>query len=153
MQKFTSSIKITSFDKKISELFIKKLKLIGGHKSYQNLFIPKGYKIIKKKNTILKSPHIFKKFRDQIEIQHYSNFIELMPATFSKELNSQPASKNLEKALQGITFRPLTLKSYVLEGNKNFWLFFFLSLKKYHGNTNPIKLDYRHTYTQIIFYM
>jgi len=73
MQKFTSSIKITSFDPKISVSFIKKLMLLGGY------IIPNGLKVIKKKNTILRSPHVFKKARDQIEIKHVSHFFKVKP--------------------------------------------------------------------------
>jgi ribosomal protein S10 len=77
MKRFVSSIKITSFDQKFSASFIKKLMLLGGQKPYRNLFIPKGSKVIKKKNTILRSPHIFKKARDQIEIKHISHFFKV----------------------------------------------------------------------------
>jgi ribosomal protein S10 len=80
-RKFTSSIKITSFDQKVSVSFIKKLMLLGGQKSYQCTFISKGSKVVNKKNTILRSPHIFKKARDQIEIQHISHFFRIRKKT------------------------------------------------------------------------
>jgi ribosomal protein S10 len=139
MQHFSSSIKITSFDKKISENFIRKLILLGGHKSYRKLLKAKGFKIIKKKNTILKSPHIFKKFRDQIEIQHVSNFFQL-----------QPKNRNFFKGSAMIMHNK---GNNVLFNAKPFWFFFILNFKKYNGNTNPIKLDCRHTYHQIVYFL
>jgi len=64
--------KITSFHKKYLQDFTKKLKLLCG-----NSLIKTGSKNIKKKNTILKSPHVNKKARDQIEIQHISHFFKI----------------------------------------------------------------------------
>jgi len=67
-----TKIKITSFDHKISESFIQKIKTFGAHKAYIG-HVQRQRK--KNKYTILRSPHIFKKARDQIEIQHCSAFL------------------------------------------------------------------------------
>jgi ribosomal protein S10 len=72
-----SAIKIVSFDDQLTKNFINKLKVIGVQKSYKNCLQYKGSLNKKKKNTILKSPHVFKKARDQIEIQHISDFFEI----------------------------------------------------------------------------
>lgn len=77
MIEIENSLKITAFHKKPINSFIKNLKILCDNKLYKNLLIYKGFNIIKKKNTILTSPHVHKKARDQIEIQNISYFFEV----------------------------------------------------------------------------
>ena len=62
------NLKVTSFDKQISARFLNKLEKLG--------YKPAGAQVIKKKSTILRSPHIFKKARDQIAVHHVSHFLD-----------------------------------------------------------------------------
>lgn len=107
-----STLKITSFHKNYIQNFVQKLKILCYKKYLKNFLIYKGSKTLQKKSTLLKSPHVYKKARDQVEVQHISHFFKI--------------------------------KSHF-----NF-LFFILSFKKY--NNTSISLDYKHSYSQNIYY-
>ena len=70
-----SQIKVTSFHKKPINDFLKHLKLFlkKNRISIENKDLITLKKKNKKKETILRSPHVNKKARDQIEIQHVTN--------------------------------------------------------------------------------
>ena len=70
-----SRIKITSFHKKPVNDFLKHLKLFlkKNRVSVENKDIITLNKTKIKKETILRSPHVNKKARDQIEIKHITN--------------------------------------------------------------------------------
>jgi hypothetical protein len=67
-----NQIKLTSFHESNILDFFNKLKIVCGKSALKHT----GTKIIKKKYTILKSPHVNKKARDQIEIKHISHFFK-----------------------------------------------------------------------------
>lgn len=67
-----NKIKLTSFHESYIQDFVRKLKIVYG----KTFLVYTGSKIIRKKNTILKSPHVNKKARDQIETQHISYFFK-----------------------------------------------------------------------------
>lgn len=77
MQKYNSSLKITGHNKQVINEFVKKLTILCTQRSFNGLIQVNGHTIIKKKNTILRSPHVHKKARDQIEIQHISYFFKI----------------------------------------------------------------------------
>jgi ribosomal protein S10 len=104
---YNSSLKITAFAKPIINKFIQNLKKFSEVKFF---FIKN--EIRRSKYTILKSPHVHKKARDQIEIQHVSSIIFLR--------------------------------------NTKSWRYFFNIFKKY--NKSPIKIDFKHKYTQKVFF-
>jgi len=76
MIKYKSSFKLTAYSLEQSIEFLKKVKLITkkikiGDKSLKILNLKKK----SNKNTILRSPHVNKKARDQIKIDHIFNLI------------------------------------------------------------------------------
>ena len=77
---FKSGIIIASFNIHEIQNFLKKCKIIGDINKKNLIF--KKLKIISKKNTILKSPHVNKKARDQIQIKSFFYFLK-----FNKTFN------------------------------------------------------------------
>ncbi len=69
-QKFSSSFKILSYYSKPNQVFFKNFKNFC--KKSRILTINPIFKQFQKKHTILRSPHVHKKARDQIEIRHMS---------------------------------------------------------------------------------
>ncbi len=68
-QKFRSSFKILSYHSKPNHLFLK--NFYNFCKKSRILSINPVLKHFQKKHTILRSPHVHKKARDQIEIRHH----------------------------------------------------------------------------------
>ncbi len=72
MPRYESSLKISSFNSKITRHFLNRFSLM---QLKNRLTVQlKGARSILKKNTILRSPHVNKKARDQIQVSHISRF-------------------------------------------------------------------------------
>ena len=75
MIKYFSSLKITDYSKSQSENFLNNLMVLSD-KDQINLNLKLKSAVIKsKKNTLLRSPHVNKKARDQIKVETFPKFI------------------------------------------------------------------------------
>jgi ribosomal protein S10 len=75
MIKYNSSLKITDYSESQLNNFCETLKILGEKdKIYLNFKLKNPIKK-SKQNTILRSPHVNKKARDQIKIEYFSKYI------------------------------------------------------------------------------
>jgi ribosomal protein S10 len=155
-----SKLKITSFHKKYLQNFIQKLKILCYNKYLRNFLIYKGSKTIKKKHTLLKSPHVNKKARDQIEIQHISHFFKITNGRCSRLASHYPLAAarpigqysclRSQSGQRVMGDRKTISDDRKTKNNFNF-LFFILNFKTY--NNTSLALDYIHSYKQKIFFL
>ena len=72
-----STLRISSFHSTHNVRFIQRLKALC--KIHRISITQTGSNIRRQKNTILRSPHVHKTARDQIEVQHHISFLRLKP--------------------------------------------------------------------------